>query len=749
MSVSIQPVTEAELSISFRSTYTSRSLNEKFKVLPRGVVRGFRVTPSGASNDVWTLDVDTLLGESVMNAVGTSPTLHLYSVTYRTITPVSIDLSAAAADRYYIAFVPNYTITATTTGEWVAFTEAEFENGDLVAAGGVFVCSLLATGNASLPLAKDVLFAGRSFGGAPTLFMREDMDNFRGDQGSHYKALLTDATPEPYLGDWLPTSGPAASFGQTEIHNGAGSIEIVTTGALTVGSQHPVWQEDASLTTGTTATVVVQAWYKTDGAWNGTADVDLVFYDDLGATAKASAAGVLVPSYESIPSSVQAAWRLLRYEMKIPTTNSGFGVNATHVEIEVASTITAGTLYFGRVQMWITHRPSSTAGDFSRSYAKSAVNKVVLASDGKVEFRGSPSATDEPVSIASSGNAVLTFDSDKSSASFDYEFRASGGAAASLNLYGNGNGDSSKIEAIGASLETDQFIRTPQLRPDTGSTVLVKTLSGLDDATLECRKMRLLEIRSIATGPTPISVFDEAGDDNVTLNAFVLNGTTVTAGTSVAAPSVIATGASGIVGTDNAAGYVRTDVIRALTNTEIDVRNSTGGNTAVLNVGTVDVSSISGVQQLSYDSVGRGFGKASNVPTNTFKRASQCISWSAIRLTTDGGGVVTVDLDDPSGGGNAYNVESVTAGASSIDVNFDTIQVPSMDGADYTVVCTAAHVEANGTPSTPIFFARVGTRTDEWFRIIIQDSAGAAITLTSINNWNIEIHFCVFGKQFG
>lgn len=743
MSVSIQGVTDSELSVSFRSTYTSRSLNEKFKVLPRGIVRGFRITPSVAFVDTWTIDIDTLLGESVMNAIGISPT-ELYSVTYRTVTPITIDLQLEAAGRYFIAFVPDYTITDPTIGEWVAYTEAEFDNGDIVAAGGTFIGVVLGTANTSLPKAIDVLFAGRSAGG--NLFIREDMDNFRGDQGSYEKALLTDMTPEPFVSEWLPTAGPAPAFGVTEIHNGGGSIEITATSTNTVGATHPVWQED-TLVTGPTATVIVQAWYKTDGSWNGTADVDLFFYDGLGGVTNASAVGGFVPTYESIPNAVQATWRLLRYEMKIPTATTFFTINAAFAELQVNATVAAGTLYFGRVQMWITHRPSSTAGDFSRSYSSSVVNKVVVAPSGQIEFRSSAAASDKPVRVASASNNALTFDSDLSSGAFTYGFSATGGGSANLVLTGDGlsAGNTSKIKAIGASIETDIFIRTPQLRPIAGTEVFVKAVGG-NPATLDCSTMRLTELRSIADGPTTINVRDKDGDDDVTLNV-----RHVAAGLDVIAPIIQSTSASGRIEVTNAVSsiitaggstsFIGNDYYRSKTTPTppalVDaVFLDAGSNDAV----RINANQFSG-SSFALAEAAAQWGTSGTPAEDTLDRGIMPVAWASVRVETDAGGLVTSTAFESTNGNYGFSGVVILAGNFGFEATFKNVMA---NGNGYAVVCTASDVNSG---ATPIFFPRVSSRFDSSIRVLWKDSAGASIDITTVNSADWIIHLVIFGQQ--
>ncbi len=449
-------VVAAELTLAFETQYVSGGLNQKLMALPRGIVRGFRPVPT-VNNDEIELQLDTMMLDSMMNAVGIAPG-NAYVVTYRTVLEPVLDLSAEAAARYYVAFVPNYTIGAATDGQWRFYTEAEFEAGDIATDGGVFACSLLTTGNVGVIEPYNIFLAGQSTV-TDKLFLREDVDNFKSDQGPSEKALVVDWLPNPQF-DGLDGEPAGYAFDDSTIHNGGGSLSIVfdpTTSAQGLADVHPVWRDGT--TQDAQATVVVQYWFSTDGSYATTADakVDVVFRDAANTTRLASAefAAGRAPTYREIPTATGTPWTMIRYEAKVP---DGVPIDTTSFSLEIDTSITAGTLYLGRIQAWLIHRPSSEPGDFSRSFRpvihrggrheKLLLRSFLAGSADRIQWQIDPNESIGPTSLL-----ISPVDNTESNRVV-FGVGAGGGANSQIRLQGSGT-SSSWLELQDADLRTD------------------------------------------------------------------------------------------------------------------------------------------------------------------------------------------------------------------------------------------------------------------------------------------------------
>ena len=180
------------VSVQFREQYVSQALNAKMQAIPRGIVRGAILQPT-ANNNEFTIAVDPLTGDTVINAVGVaglaSGSNDDYVVTYRTTSNLTFSATVAPATTgtlNFIYFLGGYTPLTTTNAQIVSYDQSEFENGDPDAAGGVLLGVVVA--NTAAPLATNRLItAGMSNGvtGATKRvpFRRHNCENFVGGQG--------------------------------------------------------------------------------------------------------------------------------------------------------------------------------------------------------------------------------------------------------------------------------------------------------------------------------------------------------------------------------------------------------------------------------------------------------------------------------------------------------------------------------------------------------------------------------------
>lgn len=501
----VSSVTDSELSASFAATYTTQTLNKKDLALPRGIVRGFRVVPDGT--DKVRLDPDTMMGDSCMTALGLSAN-RLVGVTYRTTSSVSITLPGSA--RYYVAFVPNYQIGAATSGQWRAYTEAEFESGDIETDGGVFAFAVVTTGGSVREV--DVLFAGQSVTDGK-LFVRETVDNFKSDQGPNEKAILVDWLPTPDLNgiDVLPVG---MTYDDTVVHNGAGSLSIddQTNLVVEIDNEVMVWRKGGS-PIDPQATLVVQMWFKTDASYDAPTlpYLDVRFRSAAGATltAKAEFGSGRVPTYREIPDVANQDWTLLRYEMKVP---DGLAIDASSMQLLLHADLDAGILYIGRIQAIMIHRPESIPGAFAQRFQPK--------SDYRELFRVAIGPRDSRFALNSVGSSPGTLSikppvDDDNIVSF-------GVATAGVNfsriiLLGDGT-DNSYLEL------DDSHLKTNSIRAFVGgSTPTIEVRSRTDGtAKLDVNELRTTRLTPLTGTPFEISVLGPAAEVNTQIEVGTL-----------------------------------------------------------------------------------------------------------------------------------------------------------------------------------------------------------------------------------
>lgn len=159
MATTLQSVPTAQIETVWKETFTSESINQRFRGLGRGIRHGF-VPAIGAANDELELDVDARTTDSVAEVGGTGGQSDI-TIQVREPAQVSLDLTALAADDYYIGIRPGYTTGLTTTAEYVAYTLAEVQGGTPKVEGSTLLCRVTTTGNSG-PL-TDISLADKNF----------------------------------------------------------------------------------------------------------------------------------------------------------------------------------------------------------------------------------------------------------------------------------------------------------------------------------------------------------------------------------------------------------------------------------------------------------------------------------------------------------------------------------------------------------------------------------------------------------
>lgn len=359
------------VSVQFREQYVSQALNAKMQAIPRGIVRGAILRPT-ANNNEFTIAVDPLTGDTVINAVGVaglaSGSNDDYVVTYRTTSNLTFSATVAPVTTgtlNFIYFLGGYTATATTNAQIVSYDQTEFENGDPDAAGGVLLGVVVA--NTAAPLATNRLItAGMSNGvtGATKRvpFRRHNCENFVGGQGFRptrervasrmdfgYKAanrvpyyLYSGAT---YLPDFQ-NAGTDLEYQSVDTPVGNGAIYYQPAGA-DIGGTGIVFRGDAFDVASNTSyqrKVRVEMVYRTFvGYSTSTAFVGLT-----ATLASGTISGIAIPTFApntTLPLT-STDWALMVMEYDIPENVGGsnivslapiFNLNLTGGSIQVAA----------------------------------------------------------------------------------------------------------------------------------------------------------------------------------------------------------------------------------------------------------------------------------------------------------------------------------------------------------------------------------------------------------------------------
>jgi hypothetical protein len=355
------------VTVQFREQYVSQALNAKMQAIPRGIVRGAILKPT-ATNNEFTIAVDPLTGDTVINAVGVaglaSGTNDDYVVTYRTTSNLTFSATVAPATTgtlNFIYFLGGYTPLTTTNAQIVSYTQTEFENGDPDAAGGVLLGVVVA--NTAAPLATDrILYSGMSNGvtGATKRipFRRHNCENFAGGQGYRpirervasrmdfgYKA----ATRVPYflsdgaafLSDFQNAS-TAFAYTSVDTPVGNGALRYAPAGADAVNTIVALVGDafDVPANTSYPRKVRVEVVYRTVAPYSATLVAPSLSYTLANGTVGGLNFGNFAPAISPTYLLTSTDWALSVTECDIPE-NVG-GVNIVSLRPNFTMVVTGG-----------------------------------------------------------------------------------------------------------------------------------------------------------------------------------------------------------------------------------------------------------------------------------------------------------------------------------------------------------------------------------------------------------------------
>ena len=393
MPTDLSTIADSKLSMVWRTQYVTEALNRKAKSERRGIMRGFVAIPNTGGNDMVDLIVDPVFGDSTMNIVGINGD---FCLTYRETATVTLDLTGLAAARYYVAAVPGYTVGAATAAKIIAYTEAEFEAGDIEAASGVILFAVNSSGNTAVLNPYDIMTAGCSSTGTADKEFIAGHQKFGAASNDDGYQLMIDAVPS--LGRWnsrvqYQTSGATAVvFDKSDFKQGNGSLRITGAvgGTATVSAEGDlidVWAKPSG-GLGPECKIVVQYWYKTGGTYDQGAGAnhgpDLILVDGAGGTlSMRSLPAAQVPTLASaqVPNTINQPWQLRRMEWTVPQPAlPGQYIGAV---LTFNFDHDVGDLYLGRIQAMITRQTGDVEADFSLAEtAKSGgfVANILLAS---------------------------------------------------------------------------------------------------------------------------------------------------------------------------------------------------------------------------------------------------------------------------------------------------------------------------------------------------------------------------------
>jgi hypothetical protein len=355
------------VTVQFREQYVSQALNAKMQAIPRGIVRGAILRPT-ATNNEFTIAVDPLTGDTVINAVGVaglaSGTGDDYVVTFRSTANLNYTAVGVTGTLNFIYFLPGYTATATTNAQIISYDQSEFENGDPDAAGGVLLGVVVA--NTSGVLTSDrIIYSGMSNGvtGATKRvpFRRHNCENFAGGQGYRpirervasrmdfgYKAgtrvpfsLQVGVSAAP---DFQSGSTVFAYSGAISSPIGTGALRYAPAGSDLINTTVLLYGDAFDVPQGTTypKKLRFEIIYRTVGVFTGSV-IPLVYY--VGSTGGA-ASPLVPPTYapSSLPIADNTDWSLyvLEYDLQV-------GVSLSSVMPQVVMGVTGGEVQLASV----------------------------------------------------------------------------------------------------------------------------------------------------------------------------------------------------------------------------------------------------------------------------------------------------------------------------------------------------------------------------------------------------------------
>ena len=135
MSTLLSSISNTKIKVRWEEPYVSEALNKVAGAMDSGIQSGFIPTPAGGLS--LSLGVDPLLGTSALLSRNVTSG---YNSLYLETSSVSIDLTAHASTTVFIGASIAYAVSAVTTGEIRAYTQAEWNAG--LAHGIVVICSV-------------------------------------------------------------------------------------------------------------------------------------------------------------------------------------------------------------------------------------------------------------------------------------------------------------------------------------------------------------------------------------------------------------------------------------------------------------------------------------------------------------------------------------------------------------------------------------------------------------------------------
>lgn len=393
MATDLSTIADSKLSMVWRTQYVTEALNRKSKSERRGIMRGFQAVPNAGGNDMVDLLVDPVFLDSTMNLVGLTGD---FSVTYRETATVLLDLSGLPAARHYIAAIPGYAVGAATAAKIVAYDETEFEAGAIDTASGVLLFAVNASGNTAVLNPYDIMTAGCSSTGTADKEFISGHQKFGAASNDDGYQLVIDSVPN--LGRWnsklqYDLTLSTAAFDKSDFRQGNGSLKFTgggvgsTVTVSRVGEVIDVWAK-APGALGPECKIIVQYWYKTDGSYSQGAGArhgpNLVLFDGAGGILPMNVLpAAQAPTYASaqVPAGINQPWQLRRMEWTVP--QPALPSQYTGATLILGFDHEAGSLYLGRVQVFISRQPGDVEADSSLAEsAKSAnfVSNIVLAS---------------------------------------------------------------------------------------------------------------------------------------------------------------------------------------------------------------------------------------------------------------------------------------------------------------------------------------------------------------------------------
>lgn len=423
----IDTVSSNKISVSWRSPYVSEAINESRMSNPVGIVRGFLAeTSDPPTNSTLVLKVDPVTNDSVLVANSDGKL-----VTYRVETDLILDVGGLVVGvaEWYLVFYPDYTVGSDTTGEWRAYSDAEFEAG--LPDGCILVCVF---DNQYLTSSEHIRYSGMSYtDNIP--FRRQDQILDAGGSGRKHIELiyenLMDQDPESSFS--FGGMNYSKTIDYTDFKTGFGSLKLEDSGdpagvIAMPGASFTIKKDPGGLSR---PRFICEMLVKFVGYTRVEAqvcglDLQLKSADTVGMPASAIAESNF---QELIP--VNGDWFLWRSEVQVPDNIPEYLYATPILKFEGDTGGFTGVVKIDNIKVWRYNYPTGFKGLVSSDYPKSSpFSERARFSRIKIDSSISNSNINEFLELESvsggyklSGNATdndLTFgDSDYS---HNYEF---------------------------------------------------------------------------------------------------------------------------------------------------------------------------------------------------------------------------------------------------------------------------------------------------------------------------------------